>query len=179
MRPKILQYIPSFLRNFNIDQRVYSKLDEIEQTCKPAPWHPSTAHQFDMINKNKPDYDDRKVNSIVAENSKSITVLTNSPAKNLDVTDKRPKKENEKKNFLNNIQDEDYDKYGFVKPVKIQPGNLTLRQFDELIKEIFSKDIRADDRIAEKFCESNNIGKMNIKILLQYIKPLYKIKSKN
>lgn len=49
MRPKFLQLIPTFLRNFNIEQRVYSKLDEIDHSNRPAPWHQSTAHSFELI----------------------------------------------------------------------------------------------------------------------------------
>lgn len=49
MKSRILKFIPAFLRNFNIEQRVQSKLDEIDHSNKPAPWHQSTAHAFEII----------------------------------------------------------------------------------------------------------------------------------
>lgn len=49
MKSRILKFIPAYLRNFNIEQRVQSKLDEIDHSNKPAPWHQSTAHFFEII----------------------------------------------------------------------------------------------------------------------------------
>lgn len=90
-----------------------------------------------------------------------------------DVMDKRPKKENEIDRFFGERKyDADFDKYGYTKPDKIKAGNLTLRQFDEMINEYRSN--KSTDTI-KNLTKRYNLDSTNVHILLEYYKPLYRI----
>ncbi|RNA12388.1 hypothetical protein BpHYR1_045550 [Brachionus plicatilis] len=176
MRPKILQLIPAFLRNFNIEQRVYSKLDEIDHTNRPAPWHQSTAQILEMIKEASPKTDEKRHNEMVEKRSKTLKIVSNGPAVHPEVAVRRPKKENELFNFFDNKPDRDYISYGYHTPNKVQPGHLTLKQFDQFLKEIYSSN---DDKKMEFFCQKNNIKHEELTILVDYLKPLLKFEHKS
>ncbi len=91
---------------------------------------------------------------------------------NKDFKDRRPKKENE----LIGIQrdyDVDLDKYGYTKPEKIKHGNLTLRQFDELLYDYLEN--KHTPKIVENLSQKYNVDSANILTLLEFYKPFYRM----
>jgi len=92
------------------------------------------------------------------------------------VIDKRPKKENETNFISERKYDIDYDKYGYSKPDKIKPGQITLRKFDEMINEYkqakkVSKSSDSVDLIEESLSKKYEMDKATLKILIKYYKP--------
>ncbi len=93
-----------------------------------------------------------------------------------DVIDKRPRKENETNFISERKYDIDYDKYGYSKPDKIKPGQITLRKFDEMINEYkqakkVSKSSDSVDLIEESLSKKYEMDKATLKILIKYYKP--------
>lgn len=90
-----------------------------------------------------------------------------------EVPDKRPKKINEIVSMFGEKKyDLDWEKYGYTKPEKIRPGNITLRQFDEMINEYRAN--KSAETI-KKLSQTYNLDTTNLHILLEYYKPLYRI----
>jgi hypothetical protein len=84
------------------------------------------------------------MNRLVIEASRKLKVHTTDPAHHggeaakasEGVVDKRPRKERELDIYSEEFKlDLDLRMYGYLKPERVQAGRLTLRQFDELLKE--------------------------------------------
>lgn len=89
--------------------------------------------------------------------------------------DTRPSKEREEARWLGLEQgnvDVEFEKYGYVRPAKIKPGHLTLKQFDEMLLEYKAK---KSPEVVDKYAAELKIEKSDILILLEYFKPLYRI----
>lgn len=99
--------------------------------------------------------------------------MSNGPAVHSEVADKRPRKENELIQFFENKPEHEFLTYGYHVPNKIEAGHLTLKQFDELIKQINPDQ---DHKKIENFCQKNKLNFDDVKILLNYFKPFYKLK---
>lgn len=119
---------------------------------------------------------EKKQNEIVEKRARSIKILSNGPGLHPEVADKRPKKENELIHYFENQPDHDFAKYSYHSPKNVQPGYLTLREFDKFLNEINSN---YDKNKLEKFCQKNKIKMEDVKTLLQYLKPLYKLEIKS
>ena len=117
-----------------------------------------------------PNLDEQKLNQKVIKSHIFADSMTGT-AKHQVSGDKRPKKENEMN--YNIKYDVDFQKYGYIKPERVKNGNLTLRQFDELVNEFKqnkpkSKNIQElKDGLAKKY----NISIENLNYLIDFYKP--------
>lgn len=138
------------------------------------------AYLFNKPVESSPNVDDKEVNKKLVERSKNIKVVGKdvSASSPREMGDKRPSKEKEMARWAGLSSeatkiDIDYQKYGYSRPDKIRPGQLTLRQFDEMINEYRAKNASMDviDRCAQEF----KIDKNELIILIEYYKPLYRV----
>ena len=85
--------------------------------------------------------------------------------------DRRPKKEE----FLEpSKRDMDFEEYGYYHPSKVSHGHFTLRQFDEFVREMSSKNANESNDEMKKMCEKIKIEPEIAKILFHYLKPFSK-----
>jgi hypothetical protein len=111
---------------------------------------------------------------MVIEASKKLKVQTTSPLHgdetkiNEGVVDKRPKKEREVDIYSESYQlDEELRMYGYSKPERIQAGRLTLRQFDDLLKQYAEKSTPETITAA---VQQLNVKQEDIHTMLKYYK---------
>ena len=163
----------SYFRNFNLENRISKQLEKNKMVAQASPRHPSTQELFNKIEQSSPNIDEQMENKLIVEKSKDVKVYINDRIEIKNNKDKRPKKENEY--FTETLRDPEYEKYGYVKPEKIKPGYLTLRQFDEAItRYAVSKSINEFDDLIK----NNDLDKDIIPILIEYYKPFYKLNPK-
>lgn len=172
--------LPKYIKNFNVENRAAKAIEKQKYQATVSPRHPSTVEIFKKMEESFPNTDDHDLNRLVEERSKQIKVMSKDISKSSpahEMLDKRPSKEREEA-WLNleheGKKNTDYDKYGYVRPDKIRPGHLTLRQFDELLIEIKEKrDSREQiiDRCVSKF----QVDKTDLATLIDFYKPLYQM----
>lgn len=164
---------PKYIKNFNIENKASKKIEKIAKGdgFVMAPRHPSTAAILKEIEENAPsDLDKSKPEHL--EHLKKVKVFSkgdNYLESNVEEKRPKPKKENEQFSMSSLEYDVDYEKYGYRKPEKIKLGNLTLRQFDEMLneykKEKSSKDL---EYFSQKY---NKVKPENVRVLVEYFKP--------
>jgi hypothetical protein len=83
--------------------------------------------------------------------------------------DKRPRKENETDMYSESYKpDEDMRMYGYTTPEKVRTGHLTLRQFDELLKEYKESGGSAD--VIQAAVKRLKLKTEDVYVLLDYYK---------
>lgn len=106
--------------------------------------------------------------------------MDNGPARNPNMPDKRPKKEKELREYLKpSRHDMDYEEYGYYHPVKVSHDHFTLRQFDEFMREMSSKNVTELNDEMKNMCEKIKIDPETAKILFHYLKPFSKFEKNN
>ena len=118
-----------------------------------------------------PNIDEKRLNEKVIKSNIFADSLTGT-AKHQVSSDKRPKKENEI-NYGDLKYDVDYQKYGYIKPDRIKTGNLSLRQFDELVNEFKQNKTNTKnvEELKDNLAKKYNISKESFNHLIEFYKP--------
>lgn len=131
-----------------------------------------------MSEESAPNVNEKEVNEAMVERSKKVTVHAKGGETEKEIPDKRPKKENEMLNWYDDTRKKDIDfvNYGYMKPDKIRPGHLTLRQFDQILNDYQSN---KNAQTLNNFAAANSLDVNNLNTLVQYFKPLFRIDKEN